>query len=254
MSSIRDSIKATLKKAGLFGVALEAVTAWRRLLYNARRGFGRVDRALVRGYLAAPGPKKLHLGCGPREIGGWLNADLTPATDTILRLDASRPFCFADDSFDYVFSEHMIEHIDYGSGAVMLAECFRILKPGGRIRISTPDLAKILALYEDDSEFSSTYMRWYSANLLWPPPPYPDAVFMVNRFLRDWGHQFVYDRSALSVSMRNAGFVRIAACELQQSDDPVFRGLEREERMPAGYLRYETFTLEAEKPATKTPV
>jgi predicted SAM-dependent methyltransferase len=50
--------------------------------------------------------------------------------------------------FDYVFSEHMIEHVSYAEGLLMLRECLRVLKPGGRIRIATPSLEVLLDLYK----------------------------------------------------------------------------------------------------------
>ena len=105
-----------------------------------------VPEALVRDYLRQHGPKKLHLGCGQNAIPGWLNTDYYPRRQDILHLDATKPFPLPAESFDYVFSEHMIEHITYHDGLTMLKESRRVLKPGGRIRISTPDLKFLIEL------------------------------------------------------------------------------------------------------------
>jgi predicted SAM-dependent methyltransferase len=68
----------------------------------------------------------------------WLKKGL-PVLIVVLPLSSPTPF--ASDTFDFIFSEHMIEHVSHDDGAKMLAECHRVLKPGGHIRITTPDLA-----------------------------------------------------------------------------------------------------------------
>ena len=40
----------------------------------------------------------------------------------------------------------MIEHLKYSDGQNMLKESFRVLKPKGKIRISTPDLQFLIDL------------------------------------------------------------------------------------------------------------
>ena len=80
--------------------------------------------------------RKLQIGCGGKALDGWLNTDLY-SDDTVSFLDARHRFPFDGESFDYVFCEHMIEHLEYREAVAMLIECFRILKPRGRIRVST---------------------------------------------------------------------------------------------------------------------
>jgi len=57
--------------------------------------------------------RRLQLGASYRPKEGWLNTDLIPMTADVIYLDATRRFPFTHDVFDYVYCEHMIEHISY---------------------------------------------------------------------------------------------------------------------------------------------
>ena len=105
----------------------------------------------IRTYLHNHSLKKLQLGTSNNPISGWLNTDLLPTSREVVYLDATRPFPFDGEVFDYVFSEHVIEHLEHPSAVSMLHECFRVLKPGGRIRISTPDLRVLIGLLSVES-------------------------------------------------------------------------------------------------------
>ena len=103
----------------------------------------------IRDYVSSAEPRKLQLGAGPMPLDGWLNSDIEPF-DRVVYLDASKPFPLEDASFRYIFSEHVIEHLPLEGGDVMLAESYRILEPGGKIRIATPDLDRLLALFDEE--------------------------------------------------------------------------------------------------------
>src|SRR5215470_4711811 len=135
----RELIKRMLERAHLEGLAREVNKSLHYLSWSFKRGFGRVDHSLVDGYLRRQHVRKLHIGCGSNILNGWLNSDLRPHTRDVLHLDATKRFPFDDELFDYIFSEHMIEHVSYAEGLFMLGECYRILKKNGRIRLSTPN-------------------------------------------------------------------------------------------------------------------
>ncbi len=214
--------------------------------FQVRRQFGAVDRRLMTRYLAEHPLRKLHIGCGGHMLDGWLNADLHPRSASVLHLDATKPFPFGDAEIDYIFSEHMIEHIPYGSGVSMLRECHRVLRKGGKIRISTPDLAFLVALYgPSKTDERRRYIEWASS--LVPDAPYASETFVINNFVRAWGHQFIYDAATLTRTLESLGFLNIESCAIRESDDAHLRGLENEDRMPAGFVQLETFTLEATK-------
>src|SRR5713101_2679371 len=223
-----------LKKVYLDGVARELLHTRRRILWNFKRKFGRVDHGIIERYVSAEEIRKLHIGCGSNIINGWLNSDLFPVSSSILHLDATEPFPFGDNEFNYVFSEHMIEHISYSQGLRMLSECYRILREHGKIRISTPDLVFLIDVYkEEKSDSQNKYIQWATDEFI-KYAPYSDDTFVINNFVRDWGHQFIYDEKTLQASMAKVGFKRITRCELNESEEETLRNLENENRMPEG--------------------
>ncbi|HYA34737.1 MAG TPA: methyltransferase domain-containing protein [Candidatus Binataceae bacterium] len=77
-----------------------------------------------------------------------VSADLFPgessgATISVVRADANQAFPFRASSFDYVLSREGIEHLENQTG--FLRECARVLKPGGTIVITTPNLMHLSA-------------------------------------------------------------------------------------------------------------
>jgi predicted SAM-dependent methyltransferase len=54
---------------------------------------------------------------------------------------------FGDNECDAVYHSHVLEHLRPEEAARLLAECFRVLKPGGTLRIAVPDLEGIARHY-----------------------------------------------------------------------------------------------------------
>jgi len=109
-----------------------------------------------------------------------------------------RRFPFQNQTFDYIYSEHTIEHLDYGEAKAMLQECSRVLKPGGRVRMATPDLAALLGVYGPMT--GSMQHRYVDARAkrFIPEAKRHKSVFVINDVFRAWGHKFLYDASVLS--------------------------------------------------------
>jgi predicted SAM-dependent methyltransferase len=207
----------------------------------------RTDVEKIEEYLRQHAIKKLQIGSGINILKGWLNSDLHASRNTV-SVDATKTFPFEGDVFHYVYSEHMIEHIDFTEGLHMLSECYRVLKPGGKIRIATPDLAFLIDLYRaDKSPLQEEYIRWSIDTFAEHAPGYEDT-YVINSFVRSWGHQFIYDEKVLRASLEKTCFTDVRPCEVRESTDEHLRGLENESRMPAGFLRLETFVMEATKP------
>lgn len=197
-------------------------------------------------YLHTHTPALIQLGSGGNILANWYNTDARVEAwwhpDTA-ELDATQPFAIPDSTFDRVYSEHMIEHLDYWSGQNMLQESYRILKPNGRIRITCPDIEFLIRLYQTPNELESSYIKDQTPEEY----PYPDRIFVFNNYVRAWGHKFIYNRETLERSLLAAGFTNITEHRIAESQDPLFQNLEVPTRMKPGYLQLESFTLEAEK-------
>lgn len=92
-------------------------------------------------------PSLINLGCGHRYHAAWTNVDLQPADPSILRVDLGKPLPFADGSFDAVYHSNVLEHIRRPQAAAFMAECARICRSGGILRVAVPDLEVICRIY-----------------------------------------------------------------------------------------------------------
>ena len=80
---------------------------------------------------------KLNLGSGPfKGENGWTNVDLFGAD---INYDLKNGLPLKDNSVDIVQSEDVMEHIKYSMLKKTINEIFRVLKPGGLLRLSMPD-------------------------------------------------------------------------------------------------------------------
>jgi len=212
-----------------------------------KRKIAGIDKKISNDYFDNYEIRKLHIGCGAHILKDWLNSDCYPISDTIIYLDATKPLFFNDNQFNHVFTEHMIEHITYQQGLHMLAECYRVLKVGGRLRVSTPNLSFLVELYANNkSEIQNKYLKWMTDNYI-KTAPYYDGAFVINAFMREWGHKFIYDEEILRYSLSTIGFVDIKKCYINVSEDSNLCNLENDDRMPVEFLGIESIILEATK-------
>lgn len=207
----------------------------------------------IRDYLARHEVRKLQLGAGVNRQPGWLSTDITSRHDDVLELDASGPLPFPDDSLDYIFAEHLIEHIAYRPGQRMLRQCRRVLRPGGVLRLATPDLAQLIAVYRGDAGpdgehyVEHAFQRWLKGR------PHRHPAFLINHNLRAWGHLFVYDESLLTRALTEVGFVDVTRCALGESTHEALQDVERHgthNNMSRRAVEFETMILEGTKPSS----
>jgi len=152
-------------------------------------------------------PYCLHLGCGKVHLDGWVNVDLDDGKAVDITLDVTWPLPMEDGSCEFIYSEHMLEHLTAEQGVAFLKECYRLLAAGGTLRIAMPSLDLLIQRCHEGS--------WRDADwLIWPEYKHVSSrAEMLNMAFREWGHQWLYDREELYRRLREAGFEKIADSE-----------------------------------------
>lgn len=118
-------------------------------------------------------PRLLNIGCGRRYHRDWTNIDLESFDDQVAQHDITQGLPYDDSQFDAVYHSHVLEHLDPKDGEDLLEECYRVLKPGGILRVVVPNLEQIATLYlkyhhsawEGDQQAAVNY-NWMKLELL----------------------------------------------------------------------------------------
>lgn len=91
--------------------------------------------------------KSLNLGCGNCYHSDWINIDLQSNDPQVISHDLRKGIPFSEENFDVVYHSNIIEHFRRNDALAFMKECFRVLKPGGILRVATPDLEQICQIY-----------------------------------------------------------------------------------------------------------
>lgn len=147
----------------------------------------------------------LNVGCGQNIIPGWCNTDLPT-------VDISKPLLFSDNTIDNILAEHVIEHVPCHEAMRFLDECYRVLKPGGAIRVCVPSLFKLNFASEEYIKFiNDKFVKCQSTG---------DAV---RSGIFHHGHKSWWTAELLTILLVTAGFKKTTACSVEQSEREVFK-------------------------------
>jgi predicted SAM-dependent methyltransferase len=95
-------------------------------------------------------PLRLHLG-GKEAKPGWKIVNIQPGPGVDLLGDVRDMSHFSDQSVDEIYASHVLEHIGQQAMLPTLQGLHRILKPGGELRISVPDIEVLSRVVADAS-------------------------------------------------------------------------------------------------------
>lgn len=168
------------------------------------------------------GPYKLHLGPGAewtKPGSEWLAVDVDPErADLMMDLNAFDRFPLPAGSVVCIYGSHVFEHVNIWTSQSVFNECYRILRPGGYLRVVLPDVRRSIEAYlADDWGYELFRRRRRRAEDVWGITDYTLFDCLREDFLskslqsellgpRALAHQNAWDFESLHRSLQGAGF------------------------------------------------
>ena len=151
-------------------------------------------------------PINLHLGCGQRQLEGFLNIDIMPSSAVDLLCD-SRRLPFPTGTVSRIETYHMIEHLPRHDFLEALFEWNRVLEEGGTLVIECPDFDATVKEYVEGKKFRI------------------NNIFGLQRYPGDY-HLFGYTFDDLAEMLKGLGFREIqqeTPTDYHAPDEPSLR-------------------------------
>jgi predicted SAM-dependent methyltransferase len=200
----------------------------------------------------------LNLGCGPVHAEGWVNVDgsnrawlasklpwldslmvtlrlLSPTefNRTTVHANLLKPFPWPDNSAEAVYLGEVLEHFTPEQARHVITESFRVLTPGGILRVRTPDHVRFWRNYiiEHDSTLTRPRKEWTQEHVRWIRMYFQDICVRRPRPWQSMGHfhKWAWDEVSLVVLLESVGFSNVRRMALHQSDIPKVAAVETRE-------------------------
>lgn len=148
---------------------------------------------------------RLHLGCGKRYIDGFVHVDLDDFPHIDYRHDITELPMFEDGSVELIYCCHAFEYFDRQQVPQVLREWWRVLEPGGTLRLAVPDFDALIEVYHRTGELSKIigplYGRFAVAGV-------PGGCLY---------HKTVYNSDDLRGMLESAGFTNVHRYDWRQT-------------------------------------
>jgi len=148
---------------------------------------------------------KLHLGCGKRNIPGFVNVDLADFPHIDHRTSVADLSRFDDGSVELIYASHVFEYFDREQAPTVLAEWHRVLAPGGVLRLAVPDFPALVSVYEETGDVLKITGPLYGRMAV-----DGDGESVIY-------HRTVYDFDSLSTVLETAGFKSVKRYDWHQT-------------------------------------
>ena len=200
---------------------------------------------------------KLHLGCAGTVVPGWENIDKSPSVylarfprlrlilhragvigdaqargfpPGIIHADVSRRLPYAGGSVAHVYSSHLIEHLSRPQALDFVRECRRVLRPGGIMRVATPDLEAIVETYMTADGATDGQQTRADAMMeqlgMFHELEASRVQRLIHRVASASYHQWLYDSESLIRLLTKGGFGETRICSYRTGETPDLEQLE----------------------------
>lgn len=176
-------------------------------------------------------PFCVQIGCGGKTLLGWLNTEYAYYPNCVF-LDMTQPLPFATGEVEFIVAEHVLANVPKWDGGSFLRECHRCLKPGGILRLSTPNLTALSRLIVGDDlvglaqALTARHSRLYRQNQ-------PVSVCdLVNDIHYLWDHRYLYSEEELLAQLHAAGFTQIERVRFGESRDSRLINIDKHQAGP----------------------
>lgn len=133
-----------------------------------------------------------------------------PFPEHVRYLELTERLPFSDDTVDGIYASHVWEHLYYSDAVKLTAECCRVLKPGGYLRVVVPNLKYYVSQYISNPR--SDAANTLNKNLMFRETGRANsAITRIYTALTDFhSHKFMYDVPALVELLQRVGFQKVS--------------------------------------------
>jgi predicted SAM-dependent methyltransferase len=182
-----------------------------------------LSRRFQRAVGAMSPPVLVNVGAGNVRLDGWINTDVVWWSD--MYLDLTRPWPVPPGSVDGIFGDNVIEHFPLDVARTVLRHCHDALRPGGTIRLATPDVERTARAYLENPQLTAAHLDRHRRHGF--PAEHPVDMLRVTFAYHGHHRGYCFDWAALSEELAAADFADIRRYDAGKSDDPLFRALEQ---------------------------
>lgn len=137
----------------------------------------------------------LHLGCGRKYIKGFKHVDLQDFDHIDYKTSVDDLYFAKDNSVEAIYAAHVLEHFGRNEYKNVLQEWFRVLKPGGILRLSVPSFEAVVQYYTQQDDNLEILL-----GLLVGGQKVGEHDF----------HKMIFDKKLLTKVLQEVGFVNTA--------------------------------------------
>jgi predicted SAM-dependent methyltransferase len=205
----------------------------------ARLRYTALNAEKLRRQIRAMSLDRLHVGCGNILLKGWLNIlydkrqeygrVLHKGGNPWLNYNLLKLWPIDDASMSVIAGSHFIEHLDLNEGLHFVTQAARVLKSGGVIRLSCPDLEIYAKNYVERNMtfFKNPLIRQWCA---FKAAQTPGQIFIAKAYDSGGSHKWFYDFESLADILGRAGFKEVRRCNRLEGKTPDLEKIEPPQR------------------------